>query len=167
MCGRGQLNVYRSLLLAALAPAAVLTNTLTVPAACAGAVTLSRVVDTNVVGSKAPPLSNFTVAPGTNPVPLIVTVFPPAVDPAPELPREADGGPNAYRSPVLAALVPAAVLTNTLPVPAACAGAVTLSCVPDTNVVGSKAPPLPNLTIAPGTNPVPMIVTVFPPAVDP
>jgi hypothetical protein len=39
-------------------------------------------VDTNVVGSTAPPPPNFTVAPGTNPEPSIVTVLPPAVEPA-------------------------------------------------------------------------------------
>ena len=60
---------------------------------------MSRVGDTDVVGRKAPPLPNLAVAPGTNPEPLIVTVFPPAVDPALGLTLETAGAPNAYRSP--------------------------------------------------------------------
>jgi hypothetical protein len=78
----GAPNAYRLLLVAALVPAAVLTNTWTVPAVCAGATTDSRVGVTNVLASAVPVEPNFTVAPGAKPAPLIVTVFPPAVGPA-------------------------------------------------------------------------------------
>jgi hypothetical protein len=53
---------------------------LTVPAACAGAVAFNSVADTNVTNDAAA-VPNFTVAPGTNPLPIIVTAVPPAVDP--------------------------------------------------------------------------------------
>jgi hypothetical protein len=145
----------------------VVTNTFTAPGECAGATTFSCVPDTNVVASDDPVLENFTVAPGTNPDPFTATVFPPAVGPAFGARPVSAGAPNAYRSPLVDALVPPGVVTNTLTVPAACAGATTFNCVPDTNVVASDDPELENLTVAPDTNPDPFTVTVFPPAVGP
>src|ERR1700747_1889507 len=65
----------------ALVPPGVVTVTSTKPAACAGATALSWVADTNVtkVDAVAP---NFTLAPDTKLVPLIVTVLAPVVGPA-------------------------------------------------------------------------------------
>jgi hypothetical protein len=70
----------------------VVTNTWNVPAECAGAVTRSWVGDTNVVGNADPTLENFAVAPATNPVPVIVTLFPPPVGPALGATPETVGG---------------------------------------------------------------------------
>jgi hypothetical protein len=163
----GAPNAYRSLFVGALVPAAVVTRTWTVPAACAGAVTVSCEEDTNVAGRADPAEPNVTVAPGTNPLPVIVTVFAPASGPPVGLTPETTGAPNAYRSLFVCALVPPPVVTNTSTVPAACAGAVTVSCDEDTNVAGSADPAEPNVTVAPGTNPLPVIVTVFAPATGP
>jgi hypothetical protein len=59
------------------------------------------------------------------------------------------------------------VLTRTLTTPGLlAAGTSALSCVTEANVTELEAL-APNLTLAPGTNPVPVIVTVFPPAVEP
>jgi hypothetical protein len=53
---------------------------LTAPAVSAGATALISVEPTNVTELDAVP-PNFTVAPPTIPVPVIVTVLPPAVEP--------------------------------------------------------------------------------------
>jgi hypothetical protein len=98
---------------------------------------------------------------------VIVTVFPPPVGPAFGATLVIAGAPNAYRSPLVCALGPASVVTNTGTVPAACAGATTFNCVLDTKVVDSNDPALENFAFAPGTNPDPLIVTVFPPPVGP
>ena len=67
--------------MAAVNPPGVVTITRTVPAFSVGATALSWVGETNVTVADAV-APNFTLAPGTNPVPVIVTVFPPAVEPA-------------------------------------------------------------------------------------
>ena len=157
--------MYWSAVVGALVPAGVLTDTSTVPRACAGAFTVSFDGDTNV-GASVDLAPNFTVAPGTNRRPVIVTVFPPSVTPPVGLTPETAGAPNAYTSPLVAALVPCPVVTSTFTVPAAWAGAVTVSFAPDTNVDGS-ADPEPNFTVDPRAKFAPLIVTVFPPAVDP
>jgi hypothetical protein len=68
-------------MLAALVPAGVVTVTPTTPEACAGATAFSWLEDTNVTDAEAAE-PNFTLAPDTNPDPLITTVFPPAGGPA-------------------------------------------------------------------------------------
>ena len=163
----GARKVYRSLLVAALVPSPVVTSTFAAPAACAGAVTVSFDVDTNVDGSADPAGPNFTVAPAAKFVPVIVTVFPPAVDPPVGPTPETAGAPKAYRSLLVAALVPIPVVTNTSTAPTACAGARTVSFDEDTNVDGSADPAAPNFTVAPVAKFVPVIVTTLPPAVDP
>lgn len=59
----------------------VVTVTSTLPAACAGAVAVRSVADTNATDADAV-APNFTLAPDTNPAPLIVTFVPPAPGPA-------------------------------------------------------------------------------------
>ena len=64
-------------------PPAVVTVTVTVPAACAGAFAVILVVETTWTVSPAFPAPNVTLAPATrNPDPVSVTVVPPAVLPA-------------------------------------------------------------------------------------
>jgi hypothetical protein len=69
------------LLLAALVPPGVVTVIPTTPEDCAGASAFSWVEDTNVTDAEAAE-PNATLAPDTNPDPLITTVFPPAGGPA-------------------------------------------------------------------------------------
>jgi len=78
--------VYRSLLVAGVVPPAVVTESLTCPAACAGAVATIWVVDLTVkaLAVVVPNLTYFTVE---NPVPVMVTEVPPATGP---LVRESD-----------------------------------------------------------------------------
>ncbi len=78
--------VYRSLLVAGVVPPAVVTETLTCPAACAGAVATIWVVDLTVK-ALAVVVPNFTYLTVENPVPVMVTEVPPATGP---LYRESD-----------------------------------------------------------------------------
>ena len=142
-----------------------MTVTSTAPAACAGAVAVNCVADTNVTAGDAV-LPKLTIAPGTKPVPLTVTMFPPAVEPAFGTTLLTVGGPYAYKAPFTAALVPPAVVTVTPTTPAGCAGAVAVNRVADTNVTDTAAVG-PNFTLAPETKFVPLIVTDVPPAVEP
>src|SRR6201997_3250784 len=57
-------------------------------------------------------------------------------------------------------------VTVTVTAPAACAGVVAVICVPLTTTTFVAAVP-PNVTVAPATKFVPVIVTAVPPAVDP
>ena len=160
-------KAYRSLLVAALVPSPVVTNTFTAPAACAGAATLNFDEDTNVDRSADPAGPNFTVDPAAKFAPVIVTVFPPAVDPPLGLTPDTTGSPNVYRSLLVAALVSPPLVTNTFTEPAACAGALTVSADEDTNLDRSADPDRPNFTVDPAVKFAPVIVTLFPPAVDP
>jgi hypothetical protein len=66
------------------------------------------------------------------------------------------------------ALAPAGVVTLKLTCPAACAGATAVSCVAEMTVTAGDPVALePNVTCAPATKPVPVTITVFPPAVGP
>ena len=69
-----------------------MTATFTVPAACAGATALTSVGETNVTVLE-PVEANATPAPGTKPVPVIVTAFPPMVGPATGLTAVTVGAP--------------------------------------------------------------------------
>jgi hypothetical protein len=110
--------------------------------------------ETWVTLEAAAPL-NFTVELLLKPTPLIVTTVP--------------VGPLAGAKPVIDSVtvkfealvpVPAGVVTEILPVTAPL-GTVALIWMPDTNVTVAEAF-VPNLTVAPGTKPVPLIVTVPP-----
>src|SRR5581483_9325055 len=126
-----------------------------------GATAFSCEGDTNVTVEDVF-VPNFTVAPGTNPLPVIVTVLPPTCGPLFGLRLEIADGPYAYRSPFTAALVPAGVCTVTRTVPGDPGGATAVSCEVDRNVTVEDVF-VPNFTVAPGTNRLPVIVTVFPP----
>ena len=98
---------------------------------------------------------NFTLELLLNPVPVIITTVP--------------AGPLVGLKPVIDSVtvkfealvpVPAGVMTEILPVTAP-VGTVALIWVPDTNVTVAEAV-APNLTVAPGTKLVPLIVTVLP-----
>jgi len=113
---------------------------------------------------------NDTVAPDAKPVPVIVTVDPPAVDPDAGVMAEIAGGALTGTSNVNPAarrlLWPSGFVTTMSAVPAACAGVVAVievAVATATPVAG--APPIE--TVAPAVKPVPVIVTLSPPAVGP
>ncbi len=149
-------------------PFVVATVTLTAPAEPAGAVTVNEVADADVTVAALDPKS--TVSPDAvalNPVPVMVTEFPPTVEPLVGLIDVIAGGGVTYVY-VAAFDVPPAVVTVTLAAPAEPAGVVTVSDVAEAAV--TVALELPNATASPDAvalNPVPVIVTVVPPAVVP
>jgi hypothetical protein len=119
-----------------------------------GTVAFSWVDETWVTLEAAVPL-NFTVELLLKPIPVIVTTVP--------------AGPLFGLKPVIDIVtvkldalvpVPAGVVTEILPLTAPF-GTVALIWVPDTNVTVVEAVD-PNLTFAPGTKLVPLIVTVLP-----
>lgn len=119
-----------------------------------GTLAFSWVDETWITLEAAVPL-NFTIELLLNPIPVIVTTVP--------------AGPVVGLKPVIDSVtvkfealvpVPAAVVTEILPVMAPF-GTVALICVPETNVTTVDAFN-PNLTIAPGAKPVPLIVTELP-----
>ncbi len=150
-------------------PLAVVSVTLTAPADPAGAVTVSDVALAAVTVAALDPKS--TVLPAVvvaNPVPVMVTVVPPAVEPLVGLIDVIAGGGVTYVY-VAAFDVPPAVVTVTLTAPAAPAGAVTVMEVA-VGVPVTVALELPNATASPEAvveKLVPVMVTVFPPAVEP
>ncbi len=152
-------------------PFVVATVTLTAPAEPAGAVTVNEVADADVTVAALDPKS--TVSPDAvalNPVPVMVTEFPPAVEPLVGLIEVIAGGGGGGVTYVYVAAfdVPPAVVTVTLAAPAEPAGVVTVSDVAEAAV--TVALELPNATASPDAvalNPVPVIVTVVPPAVVP
>ena len=98
---------------------------------------------------------------------MIVTLVPPAVGPAGGLALVTVGGAtkvNWSAAPV--ALVPPGVVTVTSTVPADSAGAVAVILLELLTVYAPAAVP-PKLTAVAPVNPVPVIVTLVPPAVGP
>src|SRR5208283_1539080 len=149
----------------ALVPPGVVTVTSTVPVP-AGETAVILVPDTTVT-LLAPVKPKSTVAPVTNPVPVTVTVVPPATGPAAgEMPVTAGTGSYVNWSDAEVALIPPGVVTVTSTVPAEPAGETAVILVPDTTVT-LLAPVKPKSTVAPVTNPVPVTVTVVPPATGP
>jgi hypothetical protein len=144
-------------------PAGVVTVILTVPADPAGDVTLIE-VGAKKVTAPADAEPNFTEESVVNPVPTMVTMVPPVVGPAVGLREVTTGAPNVNSSPGwLTALVPAGLVTVT-------------STVPDPDLVRAEIEVGdPNMTLVPAfepnltpestVKPVPMIVTLVPPAV--
>lgn len=142
-----------------LVPPDVVTVTLTAPVP-AGEVT--RIWDADTTLTLVPGvLPNDTVAPATKPVPVMVTAVVPAAGPLAG-DREVIVGTCEN---VAALLVPPDVVTVTLTAPAP-AGEVTVISVADTTVTLVPALP-PNDTVAPGTKPVPVMVTAVAPAAGP
>ena len=106
------------------------------------------------------------VAP-VSPVPVIVTSVPPATDPVFGLRLETVGtGTNVNWSPAVAALAPPLFLTVTSTVPALAAGDTAVIDVELLTVKLLAAVP-PKLTPVAPVSPVPVIVTVVPPAAGP
>ena len=102
------------------------------------------------------------------PLPLTVTVVPPAAGPLDgETPATTGTGMmNLKVSALVAGVVPAAVVTEMATVPAACSGDVATSWVADFTEKDA-AVVVPNLTCVTVENPAPVMVTWVPPAVDP
>jgi hypothetical protein len=109
---------------------------------------------------------NETAAPATNPDPVIVTEAPPEAGPDAGETEVIVGG-ALYVNPLVSVPdCPSGLVTTTLTVPAECAGVVAVMDEPLTTVTPVAAIP-PIETVAPETNPDPVIVTDVPPTVDP
>src|SRR6202040_3089797 len=97
-----------------------------------------------------PPM--LTVAPAANPVPVIVMLVPPPVDPDVGVTFVTVGAGAGYVKPLASVPVCASVLVPvTLPAPAACAGVVAVIVVLFTTVTPVAALP-PILTVASAAN---------------
>src|SRR5262249_48024505 len=142
----------------------LVTVTFTAPAACAGVVAVILAPLTTVTPvAAAPPM--LTVAPATNPVPLIVTSVPPAVVPETSVTLRTLGASATYVNPfVNVPLCVSVLVTVTFTAPAACAGVVAVIVPPSTTATPVAGEP-PMLTVAPERNPAPVIVTSVAPAV--
>ncbi len=142
------------------------TTTSAAPAVWEGVVAVIDVLPTTTTFVAAtPPM--VTVAPETNPVPPIVTDVPPAV--VPELGEMVVtvGAALLYVYPLARVpLFASRFVTTTLTVPAACAGVVAVIEV-EPLMTTFVAPTPPKATVAPFWKPVPVTVTVVPPAVPP
>jgi hypothetical protein len=118
----------------------------------------------NVIAEVAP---KFTAEAPVNPVPVIVTLVPPAAEPVFGLTFVTVGAAtNVNWSAALVADVPPVVTTVTSTVPALSAGEVAEIDVSEFTVKLAAAVP-PKLTADAPVNPVPVIVTLVPPAVGP
>ena len=148
----------------ALVPPGVVTLISTVPAARAGEV-MVRVLSSVTCRSVPGVVPNMTVVTPVNPVPVIVTAVPPVAGPlAGEMLVTVGTGTYVNVSSVTIALVPLGVVTRTsiVPVPA---GEVAVRLVAELYV--TLAATLPNETVDALVNPVPVIVTIVPPATGP
>jgi len=143
----------------------LVTTTSTAPAAWAGVVAVIVVGLTTFTLVPAVP-SKVTVAPATNPVPEMVTGVPPAVGPLAGTMPDTVGGAMYVNSSANVPDCVSGLVTTTATSPAAWAGVVTVIVVGSTTFTPVPAVP-PKVTVAPGTNPVPVMVTTVPPAVDP
>jgi hypothetical protein len=154
---------WNPLTLVTLVPLGFVTTIFTVPAACAGVRAEINVSLTDTFVAATPP--NVTVAPWAKPDPLMDTKVPPPVFPELGLMDVIAG--RTYVNPfVLVKLEPSGFVTTTLTVPAACAGVVAKIAVsPLLDTLVAATPP--NVTVAPGAKPAPLIVTEVPPPVFP
>ena len=112
---------------------------------------------------------NFTPVTPLKPVPVMVTLVPPAVDPEVTLRPVTVGVGGAVKvnwSATLVALVPPATLTVTSTVPADSAGEVAVIEVVELTTTPVPAT-VPNFTPVTPLKPVPVMVTLVPPAVNP
>ena len=143
-------------------PSAVVTVTSTVPVPAGLVATICVAVSLPIVAATPP---NFTAVADARPVPVIVTVVPPAAGPEPGLIADTLGAARYVNwSSDEVAEVPAAVVTvtSTVPVPA---GLVATICVAVSLVIVAATPP--KFTAVADARPVPVIVTVVPPAAGP
>ena len=123
-----QLNVKRPAGTFALITLFTVALTSTVPTACAGETTVHVVADVQLtdVAFVNPNRMIVAVSPRANPVPLTVTLVPPALDPVLGL-RPVIVGAKLKRSAVETPLVPAGVVTVTSTLPAVSAGEIAVS----------------------------------------
>jgi hypothetical protein len=148
-----------------LCPLLLVTVTVTAPALPAGVVAVIDVLltTTTFVAAVAP---NVTVAPAAKFVPVIVTAVPPATAPLLGLTLLTVGAATYVNPLARLPLCPPEFVTVTVTVPALPAGAVAVIDVLFTTTT-LVAAALPNVTVAPATKFVPVIVTAVPPAVVP
>jgi hypothetical protein len=151
----------------ALVWAPTVTRTSTVPLP-AGLVALQLVVveQETLLAGLAP--NATVVAPGDvlNPVPLIVTVVPPAVEPLLGTIALTVGAAMYVKQPAQVPDCASVFVTVTLTEPAACAGVVAvIDAAFTTTTLVAALPPI--VTVAPAPKPVPVIVTAVPPAAGP
>src|SRR5208283_830056 len=150
----------------ALVPPGVVTVTSTVPAEPAGETAVIWVVEVTVKLDAAV-VPNITAVAPVNPVPVIVTVVPPATGPAAGvIPVTTGTGSYVNSSTGEVALVPPGVVTVTSTVPAEPTGETAVIWVVEVTVKLDAAV-VPNITAVAPVNPVPVIVTVVPPATGP
>jgi hypothetical protein len=136
-------------------------------AASAGETALSWVSETTLkLVALIDPNTTFVAA--VNPVPVTVTVVPPVVGPdvGAMAVTTGTGAVSVNTSAATVELVPAGVVTEMLRAPAACAGAIAVICVPETTV-NFVAATDPKRTLVAPVRPVPVMVTLVPPAVGP
>ena len=153
-------------------PPDVCTVTCTVPSITDDGTDTVIVDGFTTTGLDAVTLPNLTIAPVTNPVPVMVTGVPPARKSSAGL-TVATVGCGATKSRLsesesidVSVDVPSATVTTTLTVPGVMvAGATAMSEVGVIDVTLAAAS-VPKRTVAPATNPVPVMVTAVPPTVD-
>lgn len=146
-------------------PPALVTVTVTAPAAPAGVVAVMVVAFTTVTPVAAV-LPNLTVAPVAKFVPVIVTAVPPSVEPLAGDTLVTVGTATYVYPLVRLPARPPELVTVTVTAPAAPAGVVAVMVVAFATVTPVAAV-LPNLTVAPAAKFVPVIVTAVPPSVVP
>jgi len=148
----------------ALCVSGFVTVTSTAPTACAAVVAVIDVASkTTVFAAATPPM--VTVAPGTKFVPMIVTLVPPTIVPTFGESVDIVGAVDTYVNPfVRVAPCVSGFVTVTLTTPVPCAPVVAVIDVASTTTTLIAARP-PMVTIAPGMNFVPVIVTLVPPSV--
>lgn len=137
------------------------------PTTPAGVTALNDVALTHTTLVAADP-PTVTVAPDTNPVPVIVTTVPPAVEPLTgDTEVTVGGAPYVYKPVPVPANPDVAVFVTTMFVaPAELAGVVAVMLVALTTVT-PVAEAEPNRTVAPLSKSVPVMVTDVPPAMLP
>ena len=140
------------------------TTTFTAPAVCDVVVPVMLV--SAMLDTVSAELPNDTVAPGANPVPVIVTDVPPAAAPLLGVTEATVGAGTTYvKQPLHAPLCASGLVTITFTAPCACA--VVFPVIAVGLIVETVRADPPNETLAPATKPLPAIVTAVPLRVDP
>lgn len=141
------------------------TTTLAAPAVPAGVVHVMEVAETTTTFTHGLP-PTLTVAPATNPVPVIVMAVPPAAGPSAGETWEMVGRTKYVKALVLVAVPLLVVVTTTFTNAADLAAVVHVIVVGTVTTMFVQAVP-PNVTDAPASKLVPVIVTLVPPAIGP
>src|SRR5262249_31424029 len=145
-------------------PDGVKTTTSTVPAAPAGGAVAVIDVDELTVKLAATPPNRTAPAP-VKFVPVMVTLVPPMVLPLLVPSDDTTGAEAAVKLKRAGALSAPGTLTTTSTVPAALGGVVTSTLVEDSTTKATDCPP--NVTEVVPSRPVPVMVTLSPPALEP